>query len=108
MDHIFRNIGRTAAAILGRRYELTLKDGTPVTVKAIWDPARREAEIGEYGAVFESFELQLHISRDSWLPHGRETRDLERAKVDIDGNTYTLIGPRDDGKSIIKLSAHLT
>lgn len=102
---IFRSIGRTAAAILGRPVTLKLTDGAEVTVRAIWDPARRETEVGDYGAVTSVIEKQLHISLSSWLPHNLPSDDLDRARVTVDGQEYELIGPRDDGKSIIKLTA---
>jgi hypothetical protein len=103
--NVFASIGRTAAAILGRPFTLTLTDGTMVEVRAIWDPARRETEVGDYGAVAVVVEKQLHVSLSSWLPHGRPSDDLDRAQVTIDGQLYELIGPRDDGKSIVKLTA---
>ncbi len=103
--NIFSQIGRTAAAILGRPFTLTLTDGTVVDVRAIWDPARRETEVGDYGAVAVVVEKQLHISLASWSPYARPSDDIDRAQVTIDGQLYELIGPRDDGKSIIKLTA---
>lgn len=102
---IFASIGRTAAALLGRPFTLTLTDGVQVEVRAIWDPARRETEVGDYGAVTAVIEKQLHVSLASWSPYARPSDDLDRARVTIDGQEYELIGPRDDGKSIVKLTA---
>lgn len=102
---IFSSIGRTAAAILGRSFTLTLSDGQEVKVNALWDPARRETEVGDYGAVTAVVEKQLHVSLSSWSPYNRPSDDLDRARVTIDGQEYELIGPRDDGKSIVKLTA---
>ena len=103
--NLFSQIGRTAAAILGRPFTLTLTDGSVVELRAIWDPARRETEVGDYGAVAVVVEKQLHVSLSSWTPNNRPSDDLDRAQVTIDGQAYELIGPRDDGKSIIKLTA---
>lgn len=103
--NIFSQIGRTAAALFGRPFTITLTDGVEVTVNAIWDPARRETEVGDYGAVTAVIEKQLHVSLSSWSPYNRPSDDLDRAQVTVDGQLYELIGPRDDGKSIIKLTA---
>jgi hypothetical protein len=103
--NVFASIGRTAAALLGRPFTLTLSDGAEVQVSAIWDPARRETEVGDYGAVTAVIEKQLHVSLSSWAPYNRPSDDLDRAQVTVDGQLYELIGPRDDGKSIVKLTA---
>ena len=102
---LFKNVGNVAAAVLGRRFDLTLSDGTQLPVRAIWDPARRETAVGDYGAVVESFDMQLHIARQSFLTHGLHPDALDRSQVTVDGTQYELVGPRDDGKSVIKLSA---
>lgn len=111
MDDIFGMMGGIFAGIFGKDHDLTLADERQITLPAIWDPAKVERSVGDFGApMFDTFPA-FDVPRDALLSAGLDPDDLIGAHIDTiaspSSTGYHLLEPEDDGKAIVRYRAEV-